>query len=176
MSLSDYICLESKRSLNDEGWNTSSKLPNESSSLCTVSNLVNWQCTKLLPFVGKWLGLVGEGCQKRAGECNWDTGGLICIPYCKGLYQRERSHPWGSTSVHNLVIAVVVSIGKYMIFLVPTGRIRVQLWVEDIFDCNCPCETSLRKWPLGNTKTCKQSPGQRLWYPLVANDQWALCL
>lgn len=68
----------------------------QSQTLCT-SNVQS--CCLLL---GRGWGLEGVGFQRRAGKCNWVTGGLIHIPYCKGLYQRERSHLWGSTSVHNL--------------------------------------------------------------------------
>lgn len=47
-------------------------------------------------------------------------------------------------------------------------------WVENIFDCNPPCETSLGKWPMGNTKMCRQSSGQRLWYYWLGS-QWPMC-
>lgn len=49
-------------------------------------------------------------------------------------------------AAHNLINAVVLSAGKYLICLVPTGRSRVQLRVENIFDCNSSCETSLGEW------------------------------
>lgn len=62
----------------------------QSQTLCTSN--VQSRCLLL----GRDWGLEGVGLQRRAGKCNWDTGGLIRIPYCKGLYQSERSHLWGA--------------------------------------------------------------------------------
>ena len=89
---------------------------------------------------------MGEGCQKRTREPCRDTAGLICLLTAEG-------HIRGTGPLHgvvhlptNLVNAAVLSVGKYLICLVATGRGRVQLWVENIFDRNCPSETPLREW------------------------------
>lgn len=118
----------------------------QASSLCTVSSLLHWQRIKLLPSVGRWLGLGGRRLSEEDMRRLLGHRGFDMHPYCKGLYHREGSPSWGSPSVHNLINVVVLSIGKYLIYLVPTGRSWVQFWVENIFDCNSPCETSLREW------------------------------
>lgn len=118
------------------------------------------QCTKLLPFLGKGLGFSGNGLSEQGRRMQLRHRGFNL----HSLWLRavsEGSHLWEHIcpQTHHCH-----SIGKYMIFLVPTGRIRVQLWVENIFDCNLACETSLRKWPMANTNMCRQGSGQRLWY------------
>lgn len=141
----------------------------QASSLCTVSSLLHWQCIKLLPSVGRWLGLGGRGLSEEDMRRLLGHRGFNMHPYCKGLYQREGSPSWGSTSVHNLINVVVLSIGKYLIYLVPTGRSWVQLWVENIFIATVPVKHLSENGHTGNTKICRQSSGQRLQDPLVPN-------
>lgn len=112
-------------------------------SLCTVLSLVHWQGARLLPSVGRWLGLGGRGLSEKGMRRLLGHRGVDLHPYYKGLYWRKRSSPWGSTSADNLINAAVLSASKDLIHLVPAGRSRVQLWEENIFDCKSPCETSL---------------------------------
>lgn len=136
-------------------------------SLCTVPTLVHWQCARLLPSVGRWLGLGGRGLSEKDMRRLLGHRGVDLHPYCKVPYWRKRSSPWGSASAHNLINAAVLSTGNDLICLVPAGRSGVQLWEENIFVARVPVKHLLENEHTGNTKTCRQISG--LQDPMVAN-------